>query len=211
METNLFPRLAFVPPHFGLPTSVPRCKHNGCHGSIPEACQIRTEQLRPRLIVCHGDLMRVYHTHNETINREFDGALYFHTVPCFTRWLFMQDRGNIVPWCVLLTGWHEARLCTAAIAAAVSGEDGNLRADAKRPVLKEPVGECAAGEMSVAVGKVLILTSSRQQKEAACEWSSRATKITKLPIHIASSDKKTAACLRSLSRSMTIQVMRASF
>mmetsp|Transcript_93755 Transcript_93755/g.248901 ORF Transcript_93755/g.248901 Transcript_93755/m.248901 type:complete len:268 (-) Transcript_93755:64-867(-) len=80
----------------------------------------------------------------------------------FARWLFMQERGEVVPFGVLVVTWSEARACLRAIRAACTGDDSDLRIDQKRPQLPPPVGGPRRhASPSIAVGSVVI-TAERE-------------------------------------------------
>mmetsp|Transcript_64906 Transcript_64906/g.141451 ORF Transcript_64906/g.141451 Transcript_64906/m.141451 type:complete len:208 (-) Transcript_64906:312-935(-) len=167
------------------------------------------EDLRPLLVVCHGDPLSIL-PQNAVVKKYFDGVLCFPTATSFTRWLFAQDRGGLRPWCVLLAGWREARPCAAAIAAA-RGEPRRLRYDAKRPELRAPLGGACAGEVNAAVGPMLLFVSGERQVVAATEWASNSFEAAGLQLQIASSDGKVAESLVTFSEEMTVRVIRVSF
>mmetsp|Transcript_93756 Transcript_93756/g.248908 ORF Transcript_93756/g.248908 Transcript_93756/m.248908 type:complete len:267 (-) Transcript_93756:84-884(-) len=82
----------------------------------------------------------------------------------FARWLFSQERGEMVPFGVLAVTWREARACLRAIRAARTGDNSELRIDGKRPQLQPPVGDPPQHAFpSIAVGSVVIV--------AECELS----------------------------------------
>lgn len=98
------------------------------------------EEMKPLLLWCKEKADSVPSPLEQgnlgTLFRE-NNFLYFPTAVKFTRWLFQRRRGNVRPWCILLTGWREAQPCAAAMLAARTGDVSRLRADAKRPPLRE--------------------------------------------------------------------------
>jgi len=74
----------------------------------------------------------------------------------FARWLFAQARGQITPFSALVVSWREAKPCLAAIGAAQTGNDADLRIDGKRRPLRPIIGHPAAGCPRLAVGKIII-------------------------------------------------------
>mmetsp|Transcript_63018 Transcript_63018/g.136842 ORF Transcript_63018/g.136842 Transcript_63018/m.136842 type:complete len:207 (-) Transcript_63018:159-779(-) len=192
----------FAPPSmFGLSSP--------CHGG--PLCDVPAKEMRPILIVCHEDLTCIDGPQTEALRPRFDGVLYFPTATCFTRWLFAQERGEVLQRCLLLTGWREAQSCAVAIAAVRRAKPEKLRRESKRPQLRQPVGECSAKRKSVAVGKMLVLVTPGRQQQVASEWARSGSASAGLPIHIAVSNHEAAEHLALLARLMTVKVSRASF
>mmetsp|Transcript_2609 Transcript_2609/g.6086 ORF Transcript_2609/g.6086 Transcript_2609/m.6086 type:complete len:229 (+) Transcript_2609:73-759(+) len=168
-----------------------------------------TEEHLPLLIVCHEDPGCINRSQTAAVRRRFDAVLYFPTAPSFTRWLFSQERGDVVPWCVLLTGWREARPCAAAISAVRSGKSGNLRIDAKRPTLREPRGGDTS-RIGTAVAAMIVSVSRGRQEQVASEWAPEGSAMAGLPLQIANSDGQVAQHLATLAHQMTVRITRLS-
>mmetsp|Transcript_21312 Transcript_21312/g.47075 ORF Transcript_21312/g.47075 Transcript_21312/m.47075 type:complete len:214 (-) Transcript_21312:70-711(-) len=169
---------------------------------------ISVTQLWPTLIICCEDPLGHVPPHSNVVRDHFAQVLSFPSATLFIRWLFMQDRGDILPRCVLLTGWRQARSCAAGIAAA-RGQPRQMRADDKRPALSEPLGDCAPGSTSIraAVGYMLVRVSPGRQKQLSSRWASEGS-VEGPEFYIASSDEEVAESLANLSRKMTLTVTR---
>jgi len=85
----------------------------------------------------------------------------------FARWLFAQARGQITPFSVLVVTWRDAKACLAAIRAAQTGNDADLRIDGKRPPLSQIIGHVAAGSPNVAVARVIIVAEDAKMHAQA--------------------------------------------
>mmetsp|Transcript_18346 Transcript_18346/g.51886 ORF Transcript_18346/g.51886 Transcript_18346/m.51886 type:complete len:369 (-) Transcript_18346:456-1562(-) len=85
----------------------------------------------------------------------------------FARWLFAQARGQITPFSVLVVTWRDAKACLAAIRAAQTGNDADLRLDSKRPPLSQLIGHMAAGSPRLAVARVIVAVDSAKMHALA--------------------------------------------
>merc|ERR1719330_2201991 len=90
-------------------------------------------------------------------------VLHFPTPVKFTRWLFEQERGSIAPSCVLVTGAREAKPCAEALLAAQTDDVSHLRKDARRPPLKDVLGNRASGDKKIAVASMLVMAGTEKQ------------------------------------------------
>lgn len=113
--------------------------------------------------------------------------MYFRGHVHFTRWLFMQPRGAVQPFAVLVVSWREAKPCAVAIGAARSGKVDALRIDSKRPELPEITGEVPPdGLVGIAISSVIILAEDEEQQTRALQWAARkGNHMTSLDIQIA--------------------------
>jgi len=100
--------------------------------------------------------------------------VYFRGHIHFTRWLFSQPRGQVIPHAILVSSWREARACVQAIRAAQTGLLVGLRDDEKRTPLHNVVGFVPPGTLpGIAVGSMIIIAESDQEKDRASRFASR--------------------------------------
>lgn len=124
--------------------------------------------------------------------------VYFQTPARFTRWLFDQPRGAVVPWAVLVVGWREAKPCAMAIGAARSGDVTPLRPDARRPMLQPVLGELS-DQVGVAVEAMIIMLEKPEQEARVVMWAnSGGSRIASLDIHVAGDNTSMHSLIASL-------------
>jgi len=134
--------------------------------------------------------------------------MHFGTSPEFTRWLFLQPRGAIEPWAVLLVGWREAKPCAMAISAARSGDISKLRPDSRCPEL-QTITRNPCGEVQVAVKHMIIrVQSNSDQERRARRWARKeaCSLLGKICIHVASDDHGLVRIASSLISSLPVSV-----
>jgi len=175
------------------------------HGTSFSDTAWMLEQWKPVLIICQEDpqcLARLQSL-DSCKKFRFGWPLYFPTAIAFTRWLFAQPRGAVVPWCVLLAGWREAQPCAAAVVAAKTGDISGLRADAKRPPLSKEVSDGKNSSVSVAVAGMLILPQGARQEHAAIRWADNGWRKAAIPIYVARPDDTLDVSLDALAKTFT--------
>mmetsp|Transcript_109583 Transcript_109583/g.349671 ORF Transcript_109583/g.349671 Transcript_109583/m.349671 type:complete len:159 (-) Transcript_109583:151-627(-) len=92
----------------------------------------------------------------------------------FTRWMFSQPRGQVIPNAIVVSSWREARACVQAIRAAQTGVLIGLRHDDQRTPLHEIVGCVPQGTLpGIAVGALIIVAESGQECERASRFAAR--------------------------------------
>lgn len=100
------------------------------------------------------------------------GPLQFHFFDAntkFSRWLFEQPRGAVIPFAHLVVGWREAKPCAMALAAARTGDVTLLRPDARRPDLAPLIGH-PSQPVHIAVAGMIIYLRKKEQRDRALKW-----------------------------------------
>jgi hypothetical protein len=88
------------------------------------------------LLFCMDTKTAPMRTEASRVRESASSVVHFPTTASFINWLFIQPRGDIIPWATLVAGWREAKPCAMAILAARSGDTSRLRPDARRPGLR---------------------------------------------------------------------------
>jgi len=103
----------------------------------------------------------------------------------FARWIFVQRRGAVTPWSILVASWREAKPCAMAITAAQTGCCDGLRLDDRRPRLRKCSGTLGLGQLAnVAVSRMIVILADGECTPKAAKWVHRAASMTKLPFHV---------------------------
>jgi len=141
----------------------------------------------PMVLWCEGSASgRVEHI-KSLADRFYRSEFRHFTSPVnFTRWLFEQGVSTAEPWAVLVVGWREAKPCTLAIRAAVTGNTSGLRYDAKCPPLKFPAGPLPEGaRLTTAVKAIIVIPDSETQADRAEEWAHTEARNCRAGLHVA--------------------------
>mmetsp|Transcript_44647 Transcript_44647/g.143024 ORF Transcript_44647/g.143024 Transcript_44647/m.143024 type:complete len:444 (+) Transcript_44647:111-1442(+) len=147
--------------------------HSQTVTSLPQVVESEwTPSSGPQLLWCEAvtaELDELPGFLNGTGVRLGEEPLHFDAPTKFSRWLFEQPRGNIMPSAVLVSGWRETKPCAMAIRAARSGEVGQLRPDARRPDLRQLSGS-EGFEVQVAVHTMIITLRTPDQRDRILSW-----------------------------------------
>jgi len=143
----------------------------------------------PMVLWCEADptkqqeVMDALASHPSTRHRQ---VIYFQTPARFTRWLFEQPRGEVVPWALLITGWREAKPCAMAINAVRSGDTSQLRPDGKRQDLQQIFG-VPGQRVETAIEAMIVVVGKSKDEGRVVQWArDSGHKLSQLDIHVAS-------------------------
>lgn len=149
-----------APLHVPLPDMSTSAGFLDCLEETPAAVSAKEEIGWPhpeKLVGCFGQ--------GSTHEALFDklGVENFRTAGHFARWLFEQPRTS-PPGGILVASWREAKACSSAIQAAITGDTSKLRRDHKRRELSP------CRNPYPAVDTILIIPLTEQSKTELPKW-----------------------------------------